>query len=42
MRAEINENMLDDVTGGAIAFRWSKDTQSGTVSSNIRHENQSI
>ena len=35
MRAEINDNMLDNVTGGAIDFVWKKDTQSGTVSSTV-------
>ena len=35
MREEINENMLEDVTGGAIHYVWSKETQSGTVSSNV-------
>ena len=35
MREELNENLLDNVTGGAIDFVWSKDTQSGTVSSTV-------
>ena len=35
MREEINENMLEEVTGGAIHFVWDANTQSGSVSSNI-------
>lgn len=35
MRDQINENMLDEVTGGAISYKWDKNTQSGSVSSNI-------
>ena len=35
MRELINNDMLDDITGGAIDYHWSKSSQSGTVSSNI-------
>lgn len=35
MREQINEGMLEDVTGGAIDYKWDKNTQSGSVSSNI-------
>ena len=35
MREEINEEMLDEITGGAIHYKWTKATQSGTVSSNV-------
>lgn len=35
MREQINENMLEEVTGGAITYKWTKATQSGSVSSNI-------
>ena len=35
MREQINEEMLEEVSGGAIHYKWDKKTQSGTVSSNI-------
>ncbi len=35
MRQELNDAILDEVTGGVIHFKWDKNTQSGTVSSNI-------
>ena len=38
MREQLDNEMLVNITGGAIDLIWSKDTQSGTVSSNITGE----
>ena len=38
MREQLDNEMLMNIAGGAIDFIWSKDTQSGTVSSNITGE----
>lgn len=38
MRKEIDNEMLTDITGGAIDYHWSKSEQSGSVSSNITGE----
>lgn len=35
MREQINEDMLEEINGGAIYFKWDAATQSGIVSSNI-------
>ena len=35
MREQITDDMLEQVSGGAITYKWDKITQSGTVSSNI-------
>ena len=35
MREQVNEEMLEEITGGAMSFRWDAKTQTGTVSSNI-------
>ena len=35
MREMIDNEMLENITGGAIDYYWDKNSQSGTVSSNI-------
>lgn len=35
MREQVNEEMLEDINGGAISYHWDPKAQKGTVSSNI-------
>lgn len=42
MREEINDAMLEEVTGGAIHYSWNKNTQKGSVSSNVTGESYSF
>ncbi len=35
MREQVNEEMLEDINGGAISYHWDSKAQKGTVSSNI-------
>ena len=35
MREQVNEEMLEEINGGAISYRWDAKAQKGTVSSNI-------
>lgn len=35
MREQIDNEMLENITGGAIHYVWDKNTQKGSVSSNV-------